>query len=353
MGTNLAHQSEVKIRIGIIGCGTITKVKHLPIALSHPDITVTALVDNDLERVELLKHAFGLSCRVSNDYRTVLRDVDAVIVAVPNYLHVPVTTELLRAGVHVFCEKPLAIDADGARECCAAAEESGMLLTVGAPRRFYDSTVVMRMLLEEQALGTVTSYDWENGAPFDWQTATGFLFQKKLAGGGVLLDEGVHFLDPLQSWFGPATCLTYQDDNWGSGIEANSFLEMEHEGHYGKIRGSFRLSRTYELKNRLLVYGERATAEIRRNDIDKVYVHCDFHGKPMVAAYQLPALPTDAFYRQLDNFVKAIQGVEKLIVDGVAALQTIQLVESCYQHAARFPEPWLEVDAVAVEEARD
>ena len=104
MGTNLVHQSEVKIRFGIIGCGTITKVKHLPTALSHPDIEVTALIDNDLERVELLKRASGLTCTVSNDYRTVLRDVDAAIVAVPTIC----MSQLLRS----YC----------ARECTCSAK---------------------------------------------------------------------------------------------------------------------------------------------------------------------------------------------------------------------------------------
>ena len=352
MEANRVHHSEPKIRLGIMGCGAITKLKHVPIALSHPDIAIMALVDSDPERADLLKRAFGLTCRVSNDYRAVLGDVDAVLVAVPNYLHVAVTTELLRAKVHVLCEKPLAMDADGARQCCAAANDSGKLLAVVAPRRFYDSTVVLRTLLDERVLGTFTSYDWENGAPFGWQSATGFLFQKKLVGGGVLLDEGVHFLDTLQSLFGPATCLRYQDDNWGSGIEANALLEMEHDGPYGKIQGSLRLSRTYELKNRLLVSGDRATAEIRRSDVDKVYVSSELQGKSIVAAYQQPRPPLDAFYIQLDNFVKAIRGDEKLIVDGVAALQTIQLIESSYQSAERFPEPWLEVHPVAVEEVR-
>jgi predicted dehydrogenase len=352
MEANRVHHSEPKIRLGIMGCGAITKLKHVPIALSHPEIMIAALVDSDQERADLLKRSFGLNCRVNNDYRPVLGDVDAVLVAVPNYLHVAVTTELLRAKVHVLCEKPLAMDADGARQCCAAAEESGRLLAVVAPRRFYDSTVVLRTLLDERALGTFTSYDWENGAPFGWQNATGFLFQKKLAGGGVLLDEGVHFLDTLQSLFGPAICVRYQDDNWGSGIEANALLEMEHDGPYGKIRGSLRLSRTYELKNRLLVRGDRAAAEIRRSEVDKVYVSSELQGKPMVAAYQQPAAPQDAFYMQLDNFVKAIRGDEKLVVDGVAALQTIQLIESSYQRAERFPEPWLEVEPVAMEEVR-
>jgi len=354
------HPSQVRpgsiIRLGIVGCGAITKAKHIPMAQSHPEIAVSVLVDADPERAEQLKQTFGLSCRVTSDYRTVVPDVDAVLVAVPNHLHVPVTVDLLRARVHVLCEKPLAIDANGARQCCAAAEESGMLLGVVAPRRFYDSTAVMRMLLQGQILGTVRSYDWENGARFGWQSTTSFLFQKEFSGGGVLLDEGVHFLDILQHWFGPATCLKCEDDNWGSGIEANTFVELEHEGPHGRIRGSLKLSRTYELKNRLMVRGDRATAEILRSDVDKVYVHLDLQGKAVISAYQLPALPEgskDPFYSQLDNFVKAIQKVEKLTVNGVTASETIQLIENCYKNSQRFPEPWLDVDPLAaVEDVR-
>lgn len=343
------------IRLGILGCGAITREKHLPIAMSHPDILVSALVDAEVQRAELLKQVVGLTCRTSDDFRAILPETDALVVAVPNYLHVPVTTEVLRANVNVLCEKPLAIDADGARQCCAAADESGKLLAVVAPRRFYDSTLLMSALLEEERFGTVRSYDWENGAPFEWRNATNFLFQKEFSGGGVLVDEGVHFLDILQNWFGPATCLSYHDDNWGSGVEANALVELEHEGRHGRIRGSLKLSRTYELKNRLLVHGDRATAEIRRSDADRVYLHLDLQGSRVITAYELPTSsnePNDPFYCQLDNFVRAIQGRAKLTVDGMVALKTIELIENCYKSAQRFPEPWLEVDPIGVEKAR-
>src|SRR6266568_462725 len=253
------------IRLGLLGCGAITRIRHLPSAVAHPYVHVTALVDSDLGRAKLLQESYGLDCWVGTDCGAAIGRVDAVINALPNYLHAPVSLELLSAGIHVLCEKPLATDSEAVRACHLQAVQKGLVLAVGMPRRFQESTELMQLLLREGLLGSVVGYDWENGMPFDWRTASGFYFSPAQAGGGVLLDEGIHFLDCLLHWFGPARCLEYLDDNWG-GVEANVKAHFRHEGPCGGLKGSLRLSRTYSLKNRLLVYGTEAYAEIPRGD---------------------------------------------------------------------------------------
>lgn len=334
------------IRLGILGCGAITKLRHLPTALAHPHVEVAALVDTDRARAETLKYASGVECAVSTSYPEIFGSVDAVINALPNHLHVAANVAALRSGVHVLCEKPLATDSTGARQCCAAAENEGRVLAMVMPRRFYESSRLLHMVLIEGLLGTVSDYDWEHGMPFEWRTASGFFFLRGQAGGGVLLDEGVHLLDLLIDWLGPVSEFRYYDDDWGSGIEANSILELEHNGRFGRIRGRLRLSRTYALKNRLLVRGDRAHAEITRSDPSSLVVQHFVDGQPVLAAYRLPEDnlfgAKNAFAAQLDNFVQAIEGKAQVVVDGRCALRTIELIEGCYAKRARIPEPWLE-----------
>src|SRR6202790_1037264 len=103
------------IRLAILGCGAITRSEHIPAVSAHPGVHLVALVDTDLPRANALIQNRGLSCKAVADYREVLGQVDAVINALPNHLHVSSNMDCLRAGVHVLCEKPLAITAGDAR----------------------------------------------------------------------------------------------------------------------------------------------------------------------------------------------------------------------------------------------
>jgi len=225
-----------KLRLAFLGCGTITRTQHLPAAISHPGIEVAALVDSDTSRAEALARASGINCFVSSNYRDALKNADAVVNALPNSLHAPVTLELLREGKHVLCEKPLATTSADGRSCGQLAAEKQLVLAVGMNRRFDASHRLLHCVLRDSQIGNVSSYDWQYGGAFEWKSASGFYFSREMAGGGVLMDFGVHLIDSLISWFGPVSAVDYQDDDWGGGIEANCILGLQHEGEYGPVR---------------------------------------------------------------------------------------------------------------------
>ena len=335
------------IRLGILGCGAIVAGNHLPSAVMHPRLRVAALVDLDLQRADLLRRRHSLDCIVSGDYNTVLKKVDAVIIALPNYLHAPAMFAAARAGVHILCEKPLALSAAEARDCTAEAERERVLLAVGMPWRFRDGGLLLPLVLDEGLLGPLVDYDWQYGHEWDWPASSGFYFSRPQAGGGVLIDAGVHLLDSLIQCFGPVSHFEYVDDNWGSGIESNAILTLCHRGRYGEITGRVRLSRTFALKNRLLVRGQRAEAEIHAIDPSILVLHRVIGGCHTSDTFRMNR-PTSAptlnpFYRQLDNFVESIEGTQTLVSDGWQAVEVMDLIEQCYAHATRIPEPWCEI----------
>jgi predicted dehydrogenase len=341
------------VRLGILGCGAITNNQHLPAAVENPTVHITALVDANLGRAEALRRAYGLDCRLSANFYEILDDVDAVINALPNSLHGPVNLQALEAGVHVLCEKPLATTVDEARVSCEMAALKGVVLAVSMPRRYYESSLVLPLVLKEGLLGSLRSYEWEHGTPFVWPTASGFYFSRELAGGGVLLDDGVHLLDCLLDWFGPVTSFEYQDDNWGSGIEANALLALHHAGIHGDVSGRVRLSRTYSLKNRLVIRGTQARAEIMRSEPAAVFLYRSVAGQEVSMAIRLPEMSSggtrQAFRAQLCNFVGSIEGTCMPAVPGAQALKAIELIKGCYAHAARIAEPWFEQTERSIE----
>ena len=332
-----------KIRLGILGCGAITRLEHLPAVLAHPEVELIALVDSDTDRAHALAQSRSVQCQVSADYPPLISQLDALINALPNSLHAPVTLDVLRAGVHVLCEKPLAIKASDALACGAMAEQQGLVLAVGMNRRFFASHKLMRLVLDERALGPLKSYNCDWGGAFDWKSASGFYFSKALAGGGAMIDFGVHLLDSLIDWFGPVSAFSYQDDDWGSGIEANAIMELQHSGRYGLVEGRLQVSRTFPLKNRLLVRGGQAEAEVNIADLDSLIVRRTIGGEPVCQTLRLSDAKTSSFYKQLDNFVQSIRGMQKPEVNGAQAAAALQLIEDCYANARRIPEPWSEV----------
>jgi predicted dehydrogenase len=342
-----------KIRLGILGCGAITRIEHLPAVLAYPEVELIGLVDSDTNRARALAQSRSVQCQITADYRSLIGQVEAVINALPNSLHAQVTLDLLRAGVHVLCEKPLAINAADARACALMAEQQGLVLAAGMNRRFVASHKLMRLVLDEGTLGVLKSYTCDYGGAFDWKSASGFYFSKALAGGGAMIDFGVHLLDSLIDWFGPVTSFSYQDDNWGSGIEANAIMELQHSGNYGSVEGRLQVSRTFPLKNRLLVQGGEAEAEVNIADLDSLIVRRTIGGEQVCQTLQLTnCSSTSSFYRQLDNFVQSIRGTQKPEVTGEQAAAVLQLIEDAYASARRIPEPWSDVPSGAATQLR-
>jgi len=335
---------DAKIRLAILGCGEITKLGHLPAAAKHREVQVVGLIDADTNRARGLAREFHLDCQIDADYRPLLPQVDALINALPNSLHASVNLDALHAGVHVLCEKPLSTSAEDARACCALADEKGLLLAVGMNRRFFGSHSLVRMVLQDQVLGELLEYDWSHGSIFDWRSASGFYFSRSLAGGGALIDSGVHMLDSLIDWFGPVDHFDYQDDDWGGGIEANVILQLQHTSKEGNVKGQVRVSRTYPLRNSLLLRGTEAQAEILAEDPDVVVIRRKVGTRELSETLRLLDFqPSSTFYKQLDNFVESIRGKQKLESTGAQALRVIELIEQCYANRRRMPEPWTEV----------
>lgn len=336
--------NSAKLRLVFLGCGEITRTQHLPAALSHSQVEIAALVDGKVEIASALARDFLLRCACTPEIGPVLEGADAVINALPNALHARTTLEILQNGKHVLCEKPLATTASEARACADMARKNNVVLAVGMNRRFDPCHEVLHCLLREKQLGTVSSYDWQYGGEFEWKSASGFYFSRELAGGGVLMDFGVHLLDSLTDWFGPITSVQYQDDDWGGGIEANCILDLQHQGPYGTVAGRVQLSRTVLLRNRLLVRGSSSNAEVRVGEPDSVFVHRRLGTHDVTEAVRFDGKPGESsFLRQLDNFVRSIRGEQKPAVDGELAAQTLELIEWCYAHRTRIAEPWSEV----------
>jgi predicted dehydrogenase len=184
-----------RLRCAVIGTGAIG-LEHLK-SFSHCHRGgAVAIAENNPARAREAADQFRIP-RVYSDFRELLEqvDIDAVTIALPNYLHAPVALEAIKARKHVFLEKPMAMNAKEAAKIIDAAAKMRRTLMVGQNFRFNRQTQLAKMAVQRGDLGEIyhARCFWlrRSGIP---RTGSWFT-QKKYSGGGATLDIGVHMLD--------------------------------------------------------------------------------------------------------------------------------------------------------------
>lgn len=231
-----------KMKVAIIGCGAIANSAHEPAYEKARDIAeVKYFVDLIPERARALRDKYGAGEAIT-DYHAVVNDPEIVCVSVctPNHTHAPISMDLLRAGKHVLCEKPAAVNADLAAQMQKAADENGVILNIGVCNRFNTAVTKIEELIRTGELGEVYHVYCSFRSPRSIPGLGGAFTTKALAGGGALIDWGVHFLDLIFYCVGEpaiktASAATYS--KLGNPMEDYTYVSMwagppDYEGTY-------------------------------------------------------------------------------------------------------------------------
>ena len=188
------------LKVGVVGAGSITRAAHLPHYAQIPDVKLVGICDTDGRRAQALAQEFHVP-KVFTDYRDLLReDLDALSICIPNVFHAPVALAAFKRGLHVLCEKPMATTSADAQAMAQAARKAKRILMVAHQGRFRNESQTLKKFVDGGRLGDIfyarAGYLRRRGipGPGSWFTT------KALAGGGALIDIGVHALD-LVLWF--------------------------------------------------------------------------------------------------------------------------------------------------------
>lgn len=325
------------LRLGVVGCGAVTELYHLPALLDSTDVELTTFVDPDLDRARRLA-ARAPGAEVLPSCEGLAGTVDAVLLATPNAWHAPLGVPLLSAGVHLLVEKPMARIAAECDELIAAARTGGAVLAVGHDFRHFPVAQFARQLFAAGALGEVRRVDVRQSAGGRWPYASPAALSPE-AGGGVLLDFGVHLLDLLLWWLGDLTAVSARDDARG-GIETECELELRHAGGAPVV---VELSRSRDLRDTVVVECEAGTVEL--GVFEPAVVRLTPRGGPAMegavpdAGVARGALRT-VFGRQLAEFVRAAAGEPSAIVTGEEGRRVVALAEACYAIRQPWRMPW-------------
>jgi predicted dehydrogenase len=200
----MAHSKTV--RCAVIGAGGFAEVCHVPGLQSHPRAEVVLLCGRNEERRRGMAERLGVP-ETAADYREVVArpDIDAVTITTPNVSHRELAMAALAAGKHVFCEKPLAMNATEAEAMARAARESGRIHQVAFTFRYTHGVARLRELLRDGAIGQpfFVRMVGEGWGDLRTEARVAWRHQAGLAGAGMLADMGSHYFDLVNWVVGP------------------------------------------------------------------------------------------------------------------------------------------------------
>lgn len=190
-----------KLKIGIVGCGGIANGKHLPAIKRNGNFEIVAFCDIIEKRAQEAKEKYGTpAAKVYTDYKELLKEkeIEAVYVLTPNKSHAGISIDAMKAGKHVMCEKPMAINYAQAKQMAETARKTKRILTIGYQNRYRQESIYLKKACESGELGEIyyaKAHALRRRAVPTW----GVFLDAEQQGGGPLIDIGTHALD-LTLW---------------------------------------------------------------------------------------------------------------------------------------------------------
>lgn len=189
--------------IGIIGCGKIAQVRHIPEYAENKDAKLLGFYDINEERAAALAQQYGGTAYETVEELLANPDIAAVSVCAANFAHAELTIAALNAGKHVLCEKPMAITLAECEAMVEAAKKNNKFLMIGHNQRLAKAHAVARKLIVDGLIGDIVTFrtTFGHGGPETWSVDPGlntWFFDKTRAAMGAMADLGIHKTDLIQ-----------------------------------------------------------------------------------------------------------------------------------------------------------
>lgn len=344
------QETRPDLRVGIVGCGLIA-LNHVEGFKAATGAVVVACSDVDPQRARAFAERHAIGHAVSSLQEMVALGVQVVAVCTPHPAHEAVVLEAASLGLHVLCEKPIAVDTVAARRMVAACQASGVQLGVMFQRRFWPASQRIRQAVDNAVLGTPILGQCTvmlHREP-EYYKADTWRGRWDTDGGGVLMTQAIHYLDLLRWFMGPVAAVTGHYDTYvhGDHIEvedsAAALLRFRSgamatvlattgatpsQGVQIKITGS--TGATVSVSE----YPEGTQGVNDLWDVPGQVEHAPVFGHgidPDIDLAQINRKQIPFHALQVADFVSAIRQERDPLVTGVEALASLELVEAIYR----------------------
>lgn len=323
-----------KIKVAVIGCGSIARRRHLVEYANNDHVEIIAVCDIVESRAVEMAEKYEAQAFTQYEKVVQLAEVDVISVCLPNDLHAPVSIAALNAGKHVLCEKPMATSRKEAEEMIEAAEKNNKTLMIAHNQRFVSSHQKAKQIIESGQLGKIYSFRTTFGhpGPERWSIdgRNSWFFDKEQAFIGALGDLGVHKSDLIRYLLGDVAEVsafvetsakedTQVDDN------AVAILKME-SGVIGTLTASW--SYVAGGDNSTVIYAENAVLRLEDDPDHSLIVQ---YNNGEVVKYQLDKIQTNEEGGQtnthvIDHFIDSILNKKAPLISGEEGKKSLEVI---------------------------
>lgn len=336
------------MKVGIIGCGKIAQVRHIPEYQANAFAEIAGYYDFNQERAAGLAKEYGGMAYTSVDELLANPEIEAVSVCAANNAHAEITIKALNAGKHVLCEKPMAVTIEDCEAMVEAAKKNGKKLMIGQNQRLLATHMKAKELIEQGAIGKVLTFRtiFGHGGPETWSVDSGantWFFDKKMAAMGAMADLGIHKTDLIQYLLSSpvkevTAVVTTLDKKNGSGeligVDDNAICIYKMEN--GAV-GTMSASWTYygAEDNSTIIYGTKGIMRILDSTeySIKLVKENGEEEKMLIDAIQTNDNQTSTGI--IDAFVDCIVNDHEPIIDGESVLTAMRAVFGALESAEK------------------
>lgn len=317
-----ASNRKSKLRIGIVGCGQIGRW-HLDSYKRDHRVEVVAVADTDLERAAGFAREVNAKAYSSHKAMILNETLHGASVCTVPSTHLEVAMDLLGAGIHVLCEKPLATSVAEAEQLMRRAETKGLQLVTAFKFRFHEEVLGAKELIDTGRLGKVVNFRLMFAGPVE--TGGSWRGQKQLSGGGVIMDNGPHAVDLIHHLFGDIEALSVDGRNGReTEVEESARLTVRmRDGTLGVVDLGWSIA--VPSPRYLEIYGSEGTAFLDTAGLSyRLKTWNEWKSVPN----KLDARAS--FARQITHFVDTILGVSPGAFGNGEGLRSQIIIEAAY-----------------------
>jgi len=330
-----------KIKVAVVGCGSISKHRHIPEYAMNPNVELVAFVDPIIERAEHYAQLHG--GKAYSNYVDMLKaeKVDAVSVCTPNYLHAEISIAAANAGAHVLVEKPMATSAAESEAMIKAAKKNGVFLMVGHNQRLMPPHVKAKEILETGKLGKVLTFRTSFGhpGPEGWSVdgRESWFFRKEEAIMGAMGDLGVHKSDLIRWLLGDEVAQvaafvgTLHKDGTDVDDNATCLLRMK-SGATGSLVASWTYYKGQD--NSTVLWCENGVIKIDTDPNDQVIVELRNGTVERYKVGQVSTNEKQVTSGVIEEFVTSIVNNQPPRISGEEGYQALKVILAAFESEA-------------------
>jgi len=322
--------ADEKIKFGLLGCGMVAKYHLLPGLVKARYAEALAICSRSEEKAKAFASEFSIP-KFYTDYSEMLSDkeIQAVIITTPNFLHHQQAVAAANAKKHILCEKPMALNVSECREMIESAQENDVKLMIAHHLRFKSCNRRAREIVRSGELGKVStcriqwSYNLGESPEIDWHAF------KKYAGGGQFMNVNIHCVDLLRYILGEVKAVSaFTRKDIYEEVEDKGIIMMEFEnGVLGVAEGSYSVTGA---SNSMELYGTRASLIVEEA------CTCDSSGSLLFLPEKKTCSEldrTDPYLAEIEHFAAAILENKEPESSGDDGMESVRVIQASYRSA--------------------